>query len=126
MKLLFDTHTFLWWAQNNTRLSATARAAIADPENTILLSVITPWEMMIKSGLGKLSLQGAVQTIVHQQLRRHGFTLLSVRLEHTLYNLPFHHKDPFDRLLIAQALEEGATLVTDDGLITQYGVQTLW
>ncbi len=128
MKLLLDTHTLLWWDENNPRLSKAARAALSDPDNTVLLSVITPWEILVKSNLGKLTLQSDVQTLVSGQIRYYGFRLLSVSFEHVLrlQGLPYHHKDPFDRLLIAQALEEGATLITDDSMIAQYGVQVLW
>jgi PIN domain nuclease of toxin-antitoxin system len=128
VKVLLDTHTFLWWVTNDARLSKNVIEVIQDPEVEVLLSVVTPWEMVIKVGIGKLQLSDPPEFLVREQRARHHFQILSVKLEHVLKvgTLPDHHKDPFDRLLIAQSLEENAPLVTDDPLIRSYQVKTLW
>jgi PIN domain nuclease of toxin-antitoxin system len=128
VKVLLDTHTFLWWVTNDARLSKNVIEVIQDPEVEVLLSVVTPWEMVIKVGIGKLQLSDPPEVLVREQRARHHFQILSVKLEHVLKvgTLPDHHKDPFDRLLIAQSLEENAPLVTDDPLIRSYQVKTLW
>ena len=128
MKVLLDTHTFLWWVTNDARLSKNVIEVIQDPEVEVLLSVVTPWEMVIKVGIGKLQLSDPPEVLVREQRARHHFQILPVKLEHVFRvgTLPDHHKDPFDRLLIAQSLEENAPLVTDDPLIQRYALDTLW
>ncbi len=128
MKVLLDTHAFLWWVTNDSRLSKNVIEVIQNPEVEVLLSVVTPWEMVIKVGIGKLQLSDPPEVLVREQRARHHFQILPVKLEHVLKvgALPDHHKDPFDRLLIAQSLEENAPLVTDDPLIRLYQVKTLW
>ncbi len=124
--ILLDTHAFLWWATNDDRLSQAAREAIA--EGRILLSVATPWEMTIKHALGRLELRDAPRTLVYAQVARHGFETLGISLEHVLgvADLPAHHADPFDRLLIAQARAERVTIVTRDAAFAAYDVGVLW
>lgn len=124
--LLLDTHAFLWWATADDRLSEAARKAIA--EGRVLLSVATPWEMTIKHALGRLELRDAVRTLVYAQVARHGFETLGISLEHVLgvAELPPHHADPFDRLLIAQARAEELTIVTADAAFGAYDVDALW
>jgi len=124
--LLLDTHAFLWWATDDDRLSFTAREAIS--EGRVLLSVATPWEMIIKHALGRLELRDAPRTLVHAQLARHGFETLGISLEHVLgvVDLPPHHADPFDRLLIAQARVERLTIVTVDAAFGAYEVDVLF
>jgi len=124
--LLLDTHAFLWWAANDDRLSTTAREAIA--EGRVLLSVATPWEMTIKHALGRLELRGAPRAVVYAQVARHGFEPLGISLEHVLgvADLPPHHADPFDRLLIAQARVERLTIVTVDDAFGAYDIDVLW
>ncbi len=124
--LLLDTHTFLWWATDDDRLSQAARAAIA--EARVLLSVATPWEMAIKHALGRLELRDPPRTLVYAQVARHGFETLAISLEHVLgvAELPAHHADPFDRLLIAQARAERLTIVSVDAAFDDYEVDVLW
>jgi PIN domain nuclease of toxin-antitoxin system len=124
---LMDTHTFLWWDSEATRLSSPVLKALQDPSSTVLLSVVSIWEILIKSQLGKLSLRLPLSEIVSQQVANR-VRILPVTLEHSLglVGLPAVHKDPFDRLLIAQARVEGATLLSADHVFTQYPVQLLW
>src|SRR5437870_2947337 len=113
MKGLLDTHTFIWWDSDPSKLSATALTFLRDPANTLLLSVVSVWEILIKLQLGKLTLGLPIRTIVAQQ-QVNGVQILPVTLDHVLAveGLPMPHKDPFDRLLVAQANTEGAKLVS--------------
>jgi PIN domain nuclease of toxin-antitoxin system len=123
MKLLLDTHAFIWWDSDPGQLSARALAALRGPANEVLLSVCSVWEMAIKADLGKLPLAD----IVAEQ-RANGLKILPIALEHTLavIGLPPLHKSPFDRLLVTQTNIEGAEMVTSDPVIRQYPVRTLW
>jgi PIN domain nuclease of toxin-antitoxin system len=127
VKVLLDTHTFIWWDGEPSRLSPRILALLLDPSSTVLLSVVSIWEMLIKSQLGKLTLRLPLSQIVAQQLAN-GVTILPVTLDHTLdlEGLPAAHKDPFDRLLIAQARVEGAALLSVDRVFAQYPVTVLW
>src|SRR5262245_66510187 len=127
MTLLMDTHTFIWWDSDPTKLSAPALAALRDPANEVWLSVASVWEMVIKAQLGKLTLRLPLVDILSQQ-QANGLRILSVTLAHALgvEGLPAIHKDPFDRVLIAQANAEGAELVSADQVIRQYPVRVLW
>ena len=126
--LLLDTHAFIWWATNDPRLSSVARAAVGDSDATVLVSVVTPWEMTIKRALGRLELSESPRALVYGQLARNDFRPLAVELEHVLgvAELPLHHGDPFDRLLIAQAQVEGAMLVSGDDVFVRYGLEVVW
>ena len=128
MKLLLDTHTFLWWDSEPTRLSSKALALCQDRANTVLLSVVSVWEMQIKSQLGKLKLSLPLAEVVETQRQTNNVEVMSITLAHVLAleNLPTPHKDPFDRLLIAQAIVEGATLISNDPAFVQYAVTVLW
>jgi PIN domain nuclease of toxin-antitoxin system len=128
MKLLLDTHTFIWWDSDPARLSPRAMTLCEDPMNTILLSVASVWEMQIKRQLGKLKLTLSVADIIASQQEAHNIEVLPVNLSHVLAleNLPEHHKDPFDRLLISQAVVEGAALVSRDKVFEQYTVAVEW
>ncbi len=128
MTLLLDTHTLLWFLTNDSSLSARARGAIEDPSNATHVSAASLWEVAIKFALGKLKLPAPYADIFPRQLELNGFALLPITPAHcaTLLTLPFHHRDPFDRLLLAQAKTEGMTLVTDDGQFGPYGVPLLW
>ena len=128
MKLLLDTHTFIWWANEPEKLSEKAVAACQDNSNTLMLSVVSAWEMQIKMQLGKLKINRPIEELIKTQQQANGLQVLPIELAHvfSLSNLPSHHKDPFDRLLIAQAKVEGATLVSVDPVFSSYGVQVLW
>ena len=128
MKLLLDTHTFIWWDSEPTRLSETALALCRDSANELLLSVTSLWEMQIKRQLGKLSLRLPLQDIVAHQQATNGVILLPITEEHIyrLDGLPSSHKDPFDRLLVAQANSEGAVLVSTDPIFGSYPVEVIW
>ena len=128
MKLLLDTHTFIWWANEPEKLSEKAVAACQDDTNTLLLSVVSVWEMQIKMQLGKLKVSRPIEGLIKTQQQANGLQVLSIELAHvlSLSSLPSYHKDPFDRLLIAQANVEGATLVSVDPTFSSYGVRVLW
>jgi PIN domain nuclease of toxin-antitoxin system len=128
MKLLLDTHAFLWMNSDPNNLSEKARIAIVDSTNMLLLSMISVWEMQIKVGIGKLQLEVPLPAMIQENQELNKLIIMPITLEHVfaLDNLPAHHKDPFDRLLIAQAKVEDATLVTADPLIHQYDVSVLW
>jgi PIN domain nuclease of toxin-antitoxin system len=124
MKLLFDTHTFLWWDSEPEKLPARILELCTNPENRLLLSAASVWEMQIKIQLGKLKINMPLADLIHQQ-QENGIESLSVQFSHVLAvgNLPPHHKDPFDRMLVAQALVEDAVLISADPLISQYPVR---
>lgn len=123
MAVLLDPHAFLWWVTDGPRLSKRARRTISG--TACLLSAASCWEMAIKVSVGKLTVPGTVDRFVQEQLEVDGFNLLPISLEHTgrVAALPFHHRDPFDRLLAAQALAEDLSLVTVDPVFRRYGVR---
>jgi len=128
MTYLLDTHALLWWVDDAPDLTGAAKGAIADANNQCYLSLASCWEMAIKSRLGKLRLTKPVERFVAEQLAANGFTLLTIELRHAakVENLPPHHRDPFDRLLIAQAIAEKLTVVTADRVFSDYGVKVIW
>lgn len=128
MRLLLDTCTFLWLCDEVGRLSPIAKRALGDSDSELLLSSISALELVIKHQQGRLNLPLAPLALVAFARERHRIDSLSVSEAAALgvAKLPLLHRDPFDRLLIAQAIEDGLTLVTPDGLITQYAVRTLW
>jgi len=128
MRLLLDTCTFLWIAGGAKELSARAREAFADPANEVFLSAASAWEIAVKHRLGKLPLPQAPDEFVPAQRAAHGIEPLAVGEESALHvaKLPDLHRDPFDRMLVAQALVGGLVLVTPDDPIRQYPVRTLW
>lgn len=128
MKLLLDTHTFLWWVGDDKRLSARARRLIANPRNDVYVSVVTALEVTVKHSAGRLELFEAPETFLPDQLERNGFISLSLSLAHVmkLESLPTPHRDPFDRLLAAQTAAEGLTLVTSDRTLARYPIKTAW
>ena len=128
MKLLLDTHTFLWFIMGNSNLSANARVYVEEQSNEKFLSVASLWEIAIKVSIGKLSLSAPFDTLIPQQLIINGFELLRLEVGHAaaLINLPFHHRDPFDRLLIAQAMVEQMQIVSIDSALDAYQIPRLW
>ena len=128
MRLLLDTHVLLWWVEDDPQLSLMARHQIADERNDCLVSLATAWEMAIKAGLGKLKLAVPVQRYFQEHLSPNNFQLLPIGLEHVtlVETLPLHHRDPFDRLLIAQARCDGLVLVSADQLFDDYGITRIW
>lgn len=128
MRLLLDTHTFLWFIAGSKLLSQTARDLIEDVASEKFVSVASVWEIAIKHSIGKLPLAAPFTVLIPQQLALNGFELLPITMPQLslLVALPFHHRDPFDRLLIAQSLTEGFPLVSTDPKFDAYGVQRLW
>jgi PIN domain nuclease of toxin-antitoxin system len=128
MKLLMDTHTFIWWDSDPSKLSPRAIALCQDRANTLLLSVASVWEMQIKIQLGKLKLDLPLAQIIESQQQTNNIEVLPVALTHVLAleSLPAHHKDPFDRLLIAQANVEDAGLLSSDPAFGKYPVRLFW
>ena len=128
MRVLLDTHAFLWWVEDAPALSKKVKAVIGDPDNECLLSLASCWEMAIKLSLGKLRLPGAIERFIPEQLAANAFRQLAIDLRHVarVAVLPFHHRDPFDRLLAAQALEERCVIVSADPVFTKYGVNRVW
>jgi PIN domain nuclease of toxin-antitoxin system len=127
MHLLLDTHAFIWFFNGDDDLGSTARNLIEDPANTCWLSIASLWEISIKTSIGKLTLQGQLAE-VEGFMEVGAIRLLPISFEHLLQlqHLPFHHRDPFDRLLIAQAITENLTLLSQDTVFQQYGVSLVW
>ena len=127
MNVLLDTHIFIWWNGNLDLLSPRARSICEDQSNTLVLSLVSVWEMQIKYQLGKLTFNKPLAEIIQSQQRNNGVELLPIAIEHVyaLQNLPAHHRDPFDRLLIAQANSEQMCLLTADSAFHQYEVMLL-
>ena len=128
MTLLLDTHTFLWFCQGDSQLSKHAESLLRDPGHRKLVSVASCWEIAIKAGLKKLVLGEPSQTYVRNALARTGFELFPIALEHVtaVENLPMHHKDPFDRLLIAQSIVEHLPVVGGDVVFDAYHITRHW
>ena len=128
MNILLDTHTFLWFVDDNPRLSETARILIESNDSQPFISMASLWEIAIKISLGKLQLKQPYEIFVPQQLAFNGIGVLNLSLEHTaaLATLPFHHRDPFDRLIVAQAMIEEMPLVSVDPAFDQYSVKRIW
>ena len=128
MKLLLDTHSFLWLLSAPSKMSKRALDVCKDPENLLVLSVASAWEIEIKQQLGKLEMDVALEDAILEQESTNALRILPVQLRHTLAlrELPQHHSDPFDRILIAQARTEGLHLVTSDQKIQQYTVDICW
>lgn len=126
--LLLDTHALLWWLLDSPELSATARAAIADPTQRVLVSAATAWELATKQRLGKLPEAGDIVTNFSAYLRKQRFEPLPISADHALAagQLPGPHRDPFDRMLMAQARTESAEVVTTDPVFRAYGVAVVW
>ncbi len=127
MRILLDTHIFIWMATEPERLSLRFTESIVDRQNSLFLSLASIWEIQIKVALGKLDLKGDLATIVDIQTEGNSIQLLSIDLKHiyALSNLPTHHRDPFDRLLIAQSQVEKVTLATVDSVFDRYEIDRL-
>ncbi|MEM7716558.1 MAG: type II toxin-antitoxin system VapC family toxin [Cyanobacteria bacterium P01_A01_bin.68] len=128
MKALLDTHAFLWWVTEDSRLSSTARNIITDSSNQLFLSTASAWEIVIKARLGKLTLPEPPEVYIPNSLAVNRFESLSIDLIHALQvvNLPDLHKDPFDRIIIAQSQVEKIPILTSDSQIKQYSVDVIW
>src|SRR5215469_10885814 len=126
MAILLDTHAFLWWCENDPQLSRTARKAIT--EEDCCVSRVSFWEMAVKLSLGKLKLPSSFDRYVPEQMSANGFSPLEIGFRHLARCalLPWAHRDPFDRLLISQAIEEDLPFVSRDEVLEQYGVRRIW
>lgn len=127
-RYLLDTHTFVWMASAPERLGARARERIDSPASELYLSVASVWEMAIKSSLGKLELPASLPAFVEEQLVSTRTRLLEIRAEHAnrVEELPWHHRDPFDRLLVAQARFEALPILSRDPAFDAYAVERIW
>ena len=128
MKLLLDTHAFLWLRSNPHKVPATVLTAYGNPENRIYLSLVSVWEMQIKHQTGKLQLDLPLEELIRKQCDENMLEILPITMNHIfrLESLPSYHKDPFDRLLIVQTQAEKLSLVSADGIMSQYDVKLFW
>ena len=128
MKVLLDTHSFLWWITNDERLSSHARSIISNGDNELLLSSASGWEIAIKARLGRIHLPDKPESFIADQLNLNSIQSLPIYMSHALhvYNLPSHHRDPFDRMIIAQAQVEDIPILTMDLQITKYEIKVIW
>ena len=131
MRYLLDTHVFLWALAKPENLSKTANALIENPENILFLSSASIWEISIKQTIGKLKILDKsldLKIFVEKAIEDLNLLKLPIQFEHiyTLHNIPYHHKDPFDRILIAQSMAENLIVITDDKMIKKYKVKTIW
>jgi PIN domain nuclease of toxin-antitoxin system len=128
VRLLLDTHAWIWWLSAPDQLNAAARSLLADGANQLILSVASVWEIAIKVSIGKLQLPGPIDTFIPEQIRLDRIELLAVALPHSLRvaSLPHHHRDPFDRMLVAQAMVESLPILTADPLLRPYGTDLIW
>lgn len=128
MNILLDTHTLIWWSLETHKLSISARSLLEDVENNLFVSVVSIWEMQIKNQMGKLTLIMPLPEIIESQKETNNLQILPLELSHiyTLKDLPYYHRDPFDRILIAQAVFEKMPLLSIDEIIDAYSVQRIW
>jgi PIN domain nuclease of toxin-antitoxin system len=128
VKILIDTHVFIWYIQNSERLTSSVATLINDGSNEILFSIASIWEMAIKQSTGKLNLGVPYISFIAEQMKLNNIELLPISLNHidVVTTLPFHHRDPFDRILIAQAIAENILLVSADSVFSLYPVQSMW
>ncbi len=128
MNLLLDTHAFIWFSEGDDKLSSSAQQLISDPLNLVHLSLVSVWELQIKTQLGKLTLDNELSNAIEIQVSQNNIQLLPIELKHILQpsNLEDHHRDPFDRLLVAQAQSESMSIITNDNKVKQYQVKTSW
>lgn len=128
MRLLLDTHAFIWWIDDDARLSTVARTLLQDRANGVFVSIASIWEIAIKVGLGRLRMPSELRTFLADQVARTGFSILPIAFDHAVavHALPPHHRDPFDRLLIAQSRQEDLPIVSRDWKLAPYGVELVW
>lgn len=128
MKALLDTLTFLWWITDDPCLSARAREILSDGRNILFLSAVSGWEIRVKARLGRLTLPDKPGPFILEQLYRNAFDSLPIQLSHALhvFSLPDFHRDPFDRILIAQSQLERLPILTSDPQISEYPVEVIW
>jgi PIN domain nuclease of toxin-antitoxin system len=128
VKVLLDSHALLWYTVNDPQLSGDAKALILDPANEVSFSSASFWEIAIKVSINKLKLHQPFEDFIDVCLNRYGFKILPIEPKHAavLIGLPFHHRDPFDRLLVAQAMVEGVPIVSSDATLDRYPIRRLW
>jgi PIN domain nuclease of toxin-antitoxin system len=128
MKYLLDTHTSIWWSGQSGKLSPKVTALFQSSSDVFVLSLASIWEMQIKIQLGKLTFPTPLNVVINRQQQINGLELLPISVNHilTLDNLPMHHRDPFDRMLIAQAQVENMPLISHDPVIAQYPITVIW
>ncbi|UKO95981.1 type II toxin-antitoxin system VapC family toxin [Nostoc sp. UHCC 0870] len=126
MRQLLDTHTFIWFIMGDPRITGNVRSQIERNEN--VLSIISVWEIAIKHSIGKLNLNSSFADFVEQQITMTNIQLITIKIDHVLAvsQLPLHHRDPFDRMLIAQAIAENIPILSADAIFDTYPVQRLW
>lgn len=128
MKALLDTHTFLWWIIDSPKLSSRVCEIISDGNNDLFLSAASGWEIAIKTQLGRLQLPDDLERFISDQLTANAIQSLPIQMGHALhvYTLPSHHRDPFDRMLVAQAQLEDLAILSADSRVAQYPVEVIW
>lgn len=128
MRLLLDTHAFLWWVTEHERLAERARELITDGDNEVFFSAASAWEIAIKARLGRVHLSGDLERFIPAHVAANGFQVLPVHMRHALkvHALPDLHRDPFDRMLVAQAMVEAMALVSGDPQVARYPIEVLW
>ena len=128
MKFIADTHTFLWFVSDSPQLSPAAKKLFESPDSERFLSVASIWEIAIKTSLGKLVFDKPLEQFLPEQIALNYVRLLDISLSHALRvsNLPLHHRDPFDRMIVAQGLVENLPILSSDGALDAYGVKRIW
>ncbi|MDA3918384.1 MAG: type II toxin-antitoxin system VapC family toxin [Deltaproteobacteria bacterium] len=128
MPALLDTNAFLWFISGSDRLSGNARDYMVDFDNELVLSAASLWEIAIKTSLGKLELLSPFDQLIPVQLQKNAIDVLPIELDHlsVIINLEFHHRDPFDRLIIAQGITEQIPVITSDAMFAKYPVEVIW
>ena len=128
MRILVDTHTFIWAVSDPKRLSHKAKVLLEDPDNDAVLSVASIWEMAIKTSLGRLTIASSLADLLRDQISHRQFSVLSISAEHAIgvVSLPMYHTDPFDRLLVSQCKIEQIPLVSRDSELDAYGIERAW
>jgi PIN domain nuclease of toxin-antitoxin system len=128
MNLLLDTHALVWFALDDAQLSSVAKSLIIDPANSKSISPASYWELAIKISLGKYKLSAPFDQFMDSAIQKNGFHIVPLEVKHAnqLIALPFHHRDPFDRMMIVQAIVEGMSIVSNDPAIDAYPVKRLW